>query len=332
MRNPNHVSAFSVVELLAVLGIIAVVIGLTLPAVQSAREAARRAKCQSNLHQIGLAIHNYHQVFECFPIGYAFRYFDRSYSYSGFYSMHARLLPYLDERPIYDAINFTLSTSPRPVDSYQEVGNAANLTAISAGISIFLCPSDAGPFQSTGVNYRGNVGVGPMNNTSIEFPDSNNGLFPELGFVRAAYVPDGLSHTAAFAERLRGSDQAYAPVPERDFWQSTGFVGTADDQLKACRIAARPGASGTFGAAGDHWLWSGRERTLYSHTQVPNGKVPDCLDLHVLTGVGMATARSWHPGGVNVLMGDGACRPIDSSIDQAIWRAFGTRNGGELVD
>jgi hypothetical protein len=239
-------------------------------------------------------------------------------------------VPFLDRKSTYDAINFSISTSPRPLDSYQAFGNVANLTAINTQVSIFLCPSDVGPMDNTGVNYRGNVGVGPMNNTSIEFPDSNNGLFPELGFVRAAYVPDGLSHTAAFSERLRGS--ANVPVPNRDFWQSTGFVGTADDQLKACRIVARPDAAGVFTAAGDHWFWSGRERTLYSHTQVPNGLVPDCLDLHVLTGVGMATARSWHPRCVNVLMGDGACRPVGSSISQAVWRGFGTRNGGEVLD
>jgi len=246
--------------------------------------------------------------------------------------MHARLLPYLDQRPIYDAINFSLSTAPRAIDSYQKEGNAANQTTLNMQVSLFLCPSDGGPLEEAGVNYRGNVGVGPTDVTSIEFPDSGNGLFPELGFVRAAYVPDGLSHTAAFSERLRGSGQSIAPVPERDFWQSIGFIGTADDLLKACRVVARAGVAPGFSGAGDHWLWSGRERTLYSHTQTPNGRVPDFLDLHILTAKGMATARGWHPGGVNVLMGDGSCRWVGSSINQAVWRGLGTRNGGELVD
>jgi len=75
MRRCDTVSGFTLIELMVVLGVIGIVVGLALPAVQSAREAARRAKCQSNLHQIGLAIHNYHEVFECFPIGYAFHKF-----------------------------------------------------------------------------------------------------------------------------------------------------------------------------------------------------------------------------------------------------------------
>jgi hypothetical protein len=242
------------------------------------------------------------------------------------------MLPYLGFATTYNAINFALNSAPEPLTLLEQAGNAANQTALDTAIDLFLCPSDGGPFAETGTNYRGNVGVGPTNNTSIEFPDSNNGLFPELGFVRAAYVPDGLSHTAAFSERLRGSGQANAPVPERDFWRSIGFVSTADDQLKTCRIVGRPGTENAHIEAGRWWLWIGRERTLYSHTQTPNGPVPDCLDLGVQTAVGMATARSWHPGGVDLLMGDGSCRFVPSSIDQAVWRGLGSRNGGELVD
>jgi prepilin-type processing-associated H-X9-DG protein len=243
-----------------------------------------------------------------------------------------RLLPFLDQLNIYNAINFSLGTAPAPITPYEQAGNVVNLTARDTQIKIFLCPSDGGPFEGTGTNYRGNVGVGPANTTSIEFPDSNNGLFPELDFVRMSYVPDGLSHTAAFSERLRGSGRASAPSPERDFWASHGFVSTADDQLKNCQIMARPGATGTFAEAGQWWYWTGRERTLYTHAQAPNGRIPDCLALYVQTALGMATARSWHPGGVNVLMGDGSCRWFSSSINQTVWRGFGTRNGGELVD
>lgn len=332
MKGPWNRSGFTLIEALVVLGIIIIVLGLTLPAVQSAREAARRASCQSNLHQIGLAIHGYHDAYGCFPIGYAFKDFGPSYRYLGFYSMHARVLPFLEQSTMYNAINFSLGTAPKPVSLYEAAGNAANLTVRETRVATFLCPSDGGPFSATGTNYRGNVGVGPLNVTSIEFPDSNNGLFPDFVVVRAAYVPDGLSHTAAFSERLRGSARDGFPEPERDFWPSLGYVATADDQLKNCQVMARPDMPGTFGGAGQWWYWTGRERTLYTHTQTPNGRVPDCLDMNVQTGLGMATARSMHPGGVNVLMGDGACRWVSSSISQAVWRGLGTRNGGELVD
>lgn len=325
-------AGFTLIEMLVTLGILAILTGLILPAVQSARESARRAQCQSNLHQIGLAMHGYHDAHGCFPIGYAFKEFGPSYRYYGFYSIHARMLPYLEQLATYNAINYSLGTAPKPVTPYDAIGNAANQTAMNTRIALFLCPSDGGPFQDTGTNYRGNVGVGPLNVTSIEFPDSNNGLFPELDIVRGAYVPDGLSHTAAFSERLRGSGRSGVPAPERDCWPSLGYVSTADDQLKNCRIMARPDTLGVLSEAGRWWYWNGRERTLYTHTQVPNGRVPDCLDLNVQTAVGMATARSWHPGGVHVLMGDGSCRSVGLSINLGVWRGLGTRNGGELVD
>ncbi len=209
---------------------------------------------------------------------------------------------------------------------------AINTTALFAHVRIFLCPSDGGPFEVAGNNYRGNVGVGIDYATSAESRDSGNGLFLERGVVRPAFVTDGLSHTAAFSERLRGSNEQARPVPERDFWSMPSDVATADEALLGCRIAARPGATLVFTVGGRWWFWPGRERTLYSHTQEPNGRVPDCLFPFGVTAAGMATARSWHSGGVCVLMGDGSERFVLETIDRSVWRGLGTRNGGELVD
>jgi prepilin-type N-terminal cleavage/methylation domain-containing protein/prepilin-type processing-associated H-X9-DG protein len=345
MRCPTGRSGFTLIELIVAVGIISVVIGLTLPAVQSARESARRSACQSNLHQIGLAINGYHQDFGCFPIGItthpirpivttkpqAPEYKPPDYYY-GYYSHHSRLLPYLDQAAHYNAINFSTGTTPKIPRPYLAAINTANQTVIDMRVALFLCPSDGGPLDASGANYRGNVGVGPTHGTSIMHPDSNNGLIPQTGLVRAASVQDGLSHTAAFGERLRGSGLAGAPAPDRDFWWSRGYVSTADDQLKMCQIVARRDAKGVYPDAGRYWFWFGREQTLYCHGQTPNGPVPDCLELSVTTAPGMATARSGHPGGVNALMGDGSCRWVSSSINLAVWRALGTRSGGELVD
>jgi integrase len=109
-------------------------------------------------------------------------------------------------------------------------------------------------------------------------------------------------------------------------------VYSADELLLGCRIAARPGTTPTFSRGGGSWFWTDRKRTLYTHTQPPNGRIPDCLLLQMDCPYGMATARSWHLGGVNLLMGDGSTRFVKETIDVQLWRAFGTRNGGELVD
>ena len=219
----------------------------------------------------------------------------------------------------------SLSLYPAAADS-----NAINATVRSTNIAMFLCPSDGGPFNEAGNNYRGNTGEGHHYAELPEHPDSGNGMFPEVGLTTPASVLDGLSHTAAFSERLRGSG-GFGTSAERDIFGMPPEVVSADDALLACRVAARPGAEEYF-ASGQYWLWMGRERTLYSHTQPPNGRVPDCLYGGAFSSPGMATARSHHPGGVNVLMGDGAVRFVGEGIAIRTWRGLSTRNGGELVD
>ncbi len=340
----NRSYGFTIIELLVVVGIISILMALLLPAVQAAREAARRASCQNNLRQIGLSMQNYHSANNCFPICVTTAIVpgndqdpDRV-AYEGTFSLHVRLLPYLELDPVYDAINFSAGTLPPELLGMSSPSSRArvllpiNATAFRTQIATFLCPSDGGPFAEAGNNYRGNFGSGPAGTPSAEYRDSGNGLFQELALTRAAYVTDGLSHTAAFSERLRGSGRADLPTPERDYWSMPAGVRSADQLLLGCQVVARPGMKPTFTRGGRSWFWTGRERTHYTHTQQPNGRVPDCLLPRMITPFGMATARSWHLGGVNVLMGDGSTRFVLESIDLATWRGLGTRNGGELVD
>jgi prepilin-type N-terminal cleavage/methylation domain-containing protein len=339
-------SGFTMIELATVVGIISILIALLLPAVQSAREAARRASCQSNLHQIGLAVQSYHGVNGCYPIGVttwvgrADAQGERTVNYYGYFSVHARLLPLSEQVALFNSINFEAGASPLVTIAYPsanatEVAAAdTNTTALSAAISLFLCPSDgAAMFVDGGTNYRGNTGVGGYPQRSFLHPDSGNGIFQEAVVTRDSQVVDGLSHTVEFSERLRGSG-VHPLRPDRDYWViRTGVYGTADDALAACRVAARPQFDGDgFVLAGDHWLWEGLDRTFYTHAQVPNGVIPDCLQGALKTPPGVSTARSHHFGGVNALMGDGSVRFIAETIAQAVWRALGTRNGGELVD
>jgi prepilin-type N-terminal cleavage/methylation domain-containing protein/prepilin-type processing-associated H-X9-DG protein len=323
---------FTLIELLVVIGIICILMAISLPAVQSAREAARRASCQNNLHQIGLALHGYQIDHNTFPPPFVgFR-----AEYAGYFSVQVRLLPYLDQRADYNAINFALGTWPP--DTYemklkkaQVADNSLNITVSQSSIATFLCPSDSRA-RGSGNSYRGNVGVGPAKQTSIEYPDSGNGIFPEILMINAAQVTDGLSHTAAFSERVCGSGLSASPSFERDAFAWPFELFTADQLLQGCQLSPLQHYYSAFVNNGAWWFSSGRDRTLYSHAQVPNGTVPDCLQTHAFTPKGMSTARSRHPGGVNALMADGSCRFVVESIAQPVWRGLGTRNGSELVE
>jgi prepilin-type N-terminal cleavage/methylation domain-containing protein len=325
-------NGFTLVELLVVIGIICLLILLTLPAVQSAREAARRGSCQNHLRQIGLSISSYQSVNGCIPVNVTKvsisepdEYFR---GYHGFYSIHCRLLPYLEQVPLYNAINFVTGTT-----AWARYGtNSSNATFIATRCAVFVCPSDTTQVGPAANNYRGNIGVGPGPFVMAEMPDSDNGFFSQFYTISPANILDGMSHTVAFSERVTGSAVSSGLIPQRDFWNSD-VIGafTADAMLKACRASATRDNENGVTDAGRTWFWTDRFYTLYTHTQTPNGGVPDCYQMTRPT-FGMATARSWHSSGVHVLMGDGAVRFVPSTVDQAVWRGLATRNGGELVD
>lgn len=336
MRQRSRRLGFSLIEILTVTGILALLMGLALPAVQAAREAARRTRCQNNLYQIGLAIHGYHDANNCFPPasttdwspGHGPR------GYGGLFSIHLRVLPYLDQGGVYNAINFDVGTwgydGPGGFFDPAEV-NGANVSAFQTTVGVFLCPSDGGQAQVPGNSYRGCQGIGGEYAMLVEAPDSANGLFPIVGHVTMHRVPDGLSHTAAFSERLQGSSDG-GFRPERDMFHLGVFTITADDVLQGCRIAARTSSiPDAFRGNGRRWAYSGLVQTLYTHAQSPNGAVPDCIRPGG-PSVGMATARSLHPGGVHLMMGDGSVRVVKETIVREVWRGLGTRNGHELVD
>jgi len=229
---------FTLIELLVVIAIIAVLIALLLPAVQAAREAARRAQCTNNLKQIGLAMHNYHQTGDKFPMGMsqsasALPY--TAYANWGEWSAQSMLLPYMEQTPVYNAINFS-------VDMIYGAGGAMNLTVSSTLINGFCCPSDSNvafggaptasevtyttwtnATWSPSINsYRGSVGtttsaygwqVGyatcepdPFNIAGGNPGCSSNstGLFTYWNCYGIRDCTDGSSNTVAFAESLVG--------------------------------------------------------------------------------------------------------------------------------
>ena len=347
-KSPSYISgskAFTLVEMTVAIAVISLLTAIALPAVQAAREAARKSQCQSNLRQIGIALHSYVGVYESMPVTTTNS--RANPLYEGYYAPHVRLLPYLEQTAVYNSVNFESGSAPLETLNWGRFQHneislyRINSTAINTSIAGFICPADTGAFASTGNNYRGNAGTGPDSWASADHPDSGNGLFPSgVDHVTLAQIPDGLSHTVAFSERVRGSNRQSPddppgvnsyPVPDRDAYPLTVFVRTADDVITGCRIAARPWESG-FVYSGKWWFWTGRERTLYDHAQIPNGLVPDCFDSAHRTAKGMAAARSQHKNNVNCLMGDGSLRSVSTSIASPVWRGMGSRNGGEVFE
>ncbi len=320
----NRVLGFTLVELLVVIAIIGILIALLLPAVQSAREAARRIQCANNLKQIGLAMHSYTDAERILPPGGLNNHQQTWY--------HA-ILHFIEQQALGDNWEPTAATP-----GYHQGQNRVIPTTPVAGVQ---CPSDqVVPFDPTGSNawyvfFRGNyvcnagnVGVSgttswnltTLNSRQLGSTTIKNGGQPFVisipdGFkqIKLSEVTDGLSHTLAFAECIQGA-------------RGTSNTGRTD-------VHCLRGA--VFHAA---FCW-------FCTWELPNSRTPDrnpdsdgccvptsdapCLSATVVGGPATLAARSKHPGGVNISFLDGSVQFIQNEIDWNIWQAMGTMAGGE---
>jgi prepilin-type N-terminal cleavage/methylation domain-containing protein len=323
----------TLIELMVVIGIIAILVGLLLPAVQSAREAARRAFCGNNLRQLILGTHAFATDRGGFPSEITFRGFDLGQGGSdyGFYgSAHCQILPFLERSLTYGALNFNAPFS------YYDPFSVPNSTVASVAIATFACPSDglasSSPFACQ--SYRINRGLGEFQPTTWHGQPAivsvETGAFGRIGeLLPLSAFTDGLSNTIAFAEKKIGSGPG-SFNPSRDYItvDSNGIL-TADEWLATCSNLDSPAGAATN--AGRCWLLPGAYFSAFFVSASPNSRVPDCGG-PTSNGIGIFAARSYHPGGVQVALADGAVKFVGSSIDLATWRALGTRASGEVVD
>lgn len=304
---PNRTFAnrpgLTLIEVLIVMGLIGLLIAMLLPAIQWSRESARRAQCGNNLKQIGLALQNYMSLHGTMPLGWGGR--------STGHSFLVALLPQLEQRSLFDSINLQSELTE---------------TVRFRSLSFLLCPSDglvrSDPLGST--NYAGNRGSGVQ-------AFGYNGAFGLDEPIGPAQFTDGLSQTAAVSEWLRGPDTGLVRTPDRTVFSTEGFWrGKQELDLfaAACRVLDPQTARLTPAVLGVPWTHGELGRSLYNHVMEINGR--SCLN-GTLWQEGAWTVRSRHSGGVNVLFADGSVRFQTESTDLKIWRALGSRNGGEIV-
>jgi prepilin-type N-terminal cleavage/methylation domain-containing protein/prepilin-type processing-associated H-X9-DG protein len=319
--------AFTLIELLVVIAIIAILIGLLLPAIQKVREAANRAKCQNNLKQIGVALHNYESANKSFPPAGVYPVGGTS---ADSYSIHARLLPYLEQDNVYLLVDLSASAISQP-------------TVVQQRIAVYLCPSevnDRARTDSTPVRYPLTY-AGNFGSWFVYDPNTGkggDGVFSMNRGNRTADFTDGLSNTVGFAEvKAYGSYLLGTGLP--------GTLGAPPPDSPAAQLAL----GGSLKANVSHTGWTEGQtfQTGLTFVFTPNTPViytdstgqkydvdyvsnRDGSSATRLSYAAM-TARSYHSGGiVNVLLMDGSVRSVGSTVNLATWRALGTRNGGEV--
>jgi len=331
----EHKSGITLVEVLVVSAIVALLIGILLPAVQSARESARRATCASRLKQIGLALNLHHGSFNRYPAAIlADGDFPNGsqFAISPPFSAYAKLLPYIEQNPLYNNINFERNSNYL-IYSPAAAISPRNSTCLNTPIATLACPSDPAA-RGPAASYRFCIGSSPDVSENSR-PPGGGGAFPGLTTTSAPSVTDGLSNTIGLAERLVGSGNDRGFDPRRDFWftsvSSFRVPYTNDDMVDVCSVTP-PYLPSYYSSMGQHWLIGSFTSTLYNNCAVPNWPSSDCSSASALPAVapGVFSSRSDHPGGVNGVFLDGAVHFIRDGISPAAWRALSTRSANDL--
>ncbi len=320
--------AFTLIELLVVIAIIAILVALLLPAVQQAREAARRTQCKNNLKQIGLALHNYHDTYGCFPPGRT----RNTYSgqgvgwYRGNIGWLPRLLPQMEQGNLFQSIDWSLGyAGVRGSDGDQGVNGANPNGARRQIIPAFRCPSDPGNGSVPWITPTGQAVSGRSTNASYATTNyaaavgnatrlngNPPGLFGQNTKRSFRDITDGSSNTVVVSEVVIG------------FFRLASNDGGNRTQ---CNSAGKD--TNTNRQAGNSWFYNYfPQNAFFSSLNTPNAKAFDC---GVNSDRVNQASRSVHTGGVQCLLGDGSVRFISESLDVRTWRNLGNMADGQVV-
>ncbi|MCA9026175.1 MAG: DUF1559 domain-containing protein [Planctomycetaceae bacterium] len=326
--------AFTLIELLVVIAIIAILIALLLPAVQQAREAARRTQCKNNLKQLGLAIHNYLDVYRYLPPSACINPTLTVTGNNGSWGVHGRILPYLEQGNLYDNVDITDAWDFQPAIS-------------GLKIPVYACPSDpesdrvrdpgGGKSFLYSTNYGFNFGTWFVYDPVTG--EGGDGMFYPNASLRMGSVTDGTSNTL-----LASEVKAWQPYRRNAGPPSTSVPQSITDAETAA-------ASGSDFKDTGHTEWpDGRvHHHGFTTTMTPNtvvhcddgsGNMVDCdynswqEGKNGIAGnpsYAIITSRSHHPGVVQTALMDGSARSVSENIALTVWRSLGTRSGGEVV-
>lgn len=314
---------FTLVELLVVVAIIGVLVALLLPAVQAARESARRIQCSNHIKQLTLALLNFESTFKHLPAG------QHQPTSAGYLSPHALMANHFEQSGVYNML-----------DLNQGPFSTQNFNAAKGQPKFLICPSDPFPGRKEfagWTNYHSNSGTwAPLTGWDGVFgPVQDAGGAKAIGPLKLRDITDGLSNTAAFAEVVNGAGNIARP-PRSKFDCFDTSTSPTSGTLADARAAFASGdwQTATIPWSGD-WRWRGYPwtegtvwRNWYNHLAGPNQIcwVPNSDFWRIVS-----PASSYHPGGVTVAMVDGSVRFVNENVDADVWVAAGTRGSGESL-
>jgi len=320
--------AFTLVELLVVIAIIGILVALLLPAVQAARAAARRSSCTNNLKQCALALHNYHDTYRKFPgIGS---------SSSRAFSILAKILPYAEQANLQDLIDFSSPIYSGGMGGMKTI-HPNNEVAAGTLVPMFRCPSDGqedlfDQFDcdaSAGQAYRGSNVVactGSGRDDSWDLRERTDGLFSYDSACAFKNMTDGSSNAVVFSETLLGNGVSEGPQPANPH-EAVAWIGHASNVNPDLAALSSGAVWGWYGYRGYAWILGKSYSTTFNTYAPPNAPYPDVCQL----AYGWFGARSYHPGGANVALGDGSVRFVSETVDLTTWRNLGSINDGNVL-